>query len=311
MGLDDGLADRKPDADAVGFCREEGLEQPADRLHLDAGAGIAYGDTDLPRSFAAGRDTQMPQAGVARAQGIYRVGQQIEQHLLQLDAITQNSGQLRIQLSLRRDRLQHKLAAQQVQGIENEIVDLEHAPVTIRPLEQRADALNHSARPRAVIRDVGQRFPGLRHIRRVGDQEATSRVGVAANGRQGLIELVRQGGGELAGGGDSPHMSQVVPQLLRLHFRILAPRHIPVAAAHPLNLPLAPDDRLAEVVNPAHLPVLSMNPERDRAVPRLGHGFTTVLLPAVPVLGMNHLGHQIRVGDQLCGPITGNPFAGG
>ena len=100
--VDDRPADRQPHAEPSGLGGDEGLEDALELRLLQAGAGIADRHLDAQSRALAGRDDQIPRA-VDDRHRLARIDQQVEDHLLELDAVTGHRGQSRRTIERHRD----------------------------------------------------------------------------------------------------------------------------------------------------------------------------------------------------------------
>ena len=81
-----------------------------------------------------------------------------------------------------------------------------------------SDQITHPAdyftRATIVLDDVVQNLAHLSWVARIGSEETLGRLGIAANGRERLIQFMRQGSREFAHGGDSRYMGEFVAMAL-------------------------------------------------------------------------------------------------
>ena len=87
MPLDDGAADGEPDAHAVALRRVEGIEQLVHALAVDAHAGIPHAHAHTIAVLPFGSDQQLPRPIVDANHRVRGVAEQVENDLLELDAI--------------------------------------------------------------------------------------------------------------------------------------------------------------------------------------------------------------------------------
>jgi hypothetical protein len=92
MTLDDGSADREPDAQAVRFGRVIRLENPLNRGRVEAGTRV-LNRNDGVRRITHGSNGEIARAVDRTAHRLYRVDDQIEHNLLQLDAVSPDQGE--------------------------------------------------------------------------------------------------------------------------------------------------------------------------------------------------------------------------
>ena len=92
MGVDDGPADRQPHARSAGLRGVEGVEDPLEMRRIDARPGIAHSHEDACLVLL-GADHQLSCPLLNRAHCFSRIQNQIQQDLLQLNAIPMNRKQ--------------------------------------------------------------------------------------------------------------------------------------------------------------------------------------------------------------------------
>ena len=92
MSLDDGAADGEPDAHAVALRRVEGVEQLVHALAVEAHAGIPHAQAHTIAVVPFGSDQQLPRAIVHVGHRVGGVAEQVQDDLLELDAIAGDGG---------------------------------------------------------------------------------------------------------------------------------------------------------------------------------------------------------------------------
>ena len=90
------------------------------------------------------------------------------------------------------------------------------------PLEQRPHPVDNGARTPVVLDDVGKDRPNLVEVRRCTLQEQLRRLGIAQDRAERLIDLVCQCGRKLAHHRHAADVRDLLPQELRLPFRLVA-----------------------------------------------------------------------------------------
>jgi hypothetical protein len=109
MGFDDRTADRQSHAYPVGLGRVEWVEEALETLRAQSGTRISHNDEHAVRLLhSADHQLAGPLAGVAhRFDG---VDDQVDDNLLQLDAIASNERQALRELRLQRDAIAQQFA---------------------------------------------------------------------------------------------------------------------------------------------------------------------------------------------------------
>ena len=198
MGLDDRSADRQAHAHAAGFGSEECVEQPVGILGGQSDAAIAYRDQNLAGFLLVRPDHQLAQPVRDRLHRFDAVDDEIEDDLLQLDPVAEDQAQGRGELHPQRHPVADQLVMQQGDHLVDDFIDVERHFLIGGLVDQRADALDHFARPVAVLDDGLHRAARLFQVRRVAVEPALAGRGVGDNGGQRLVHLMGDRGGELA-----------------------------------------------------------------------------------------------------------------
>ena len=107
VSLDDGAADKQPDAHAVALRRVEGIEQAIRALAVEARASIPNSHADTIAVLSFGLNQQLPRAIVHVGHRVRGVAKQIQDDLLELNAIAGDGRQIVGKLRLN-DRLRFR-----------------------------------------------------------------------------------------------------------------------------------------------------------------------------------------------------------
>jgi len=113
MSLDDGATDGEADAHALAFRRVEGIEQLGQVLRVDADAGIAHGHPDTIAVLVFGSDQQPPRPILNGSHRIRGVADQVQDDLLELNAIPGDRWEALGKLQLQQYAISLKLAQQE------------------------------------------------------------------------------------------------------------------------------------------------------------------------------------------------------
>jgi hypothetical protein len=98
MGFDYGATDRQPHPQAALLGRVEGLKDALEIRRSEPGTGIPHPEQDAVRPGSPGVDQQFSRALAAGAHRFDRIVDQVQEHLLQLDAIPLDGTLLKIEL---------------------------------------------------------------------------------------------------------------------------------------------------------------------------------------------------------------------
>src|SRR6516165_11648934 len=182
MSMDDGAANRQPHACSTGLRGVEGVEDPIEIRRIDAWPGIAHGHEGACLVLL-GTDQQLSRPLLNRAYCFSRVENQVQQDLLQLNAIPQNRKQSLRKPSLNRNAILVDYALRQYEHFAQRRIEIKAFLSRRRLLHVIAHPSNDVPSPVRVPDNTTERFPGLTQIRRIHFQKAHSRTGVVASGR--------------------------------------------------------------------------------------------------------------------------------
>ena len=87
MSIDDGPADRQAHPDAARLCRVESRENALEMFRINARPGIAHGHQKATCLGSRGADRQLSYPCLDRAHCLDRIEDQVQDDLLQLNAI--------------------------------------------------------------------------------------------------------------------------------------------------------------------------------------------------------------------------------
>ena len=113
MSFDDGATDGESDTHPVSFSCVEGVKQLVHDLRVDADAGIPHGHAHTIALFSLRSDQQPPWAVVNAQHRVGSIAQQIQDDLLELDPIANNSRQVLSKLRLKNDSVSVEVTRRQ------------------------------------------------------------------------------------------------------------------------------------------------------------------------------------------------------
>ncbi len=144
---------------------------------------------------------------------------------------------------------------------------------------------DHLHGAKILAHDVVADRPQLREIDRLTTQDFLHRFGVAENGGERLVHLVRNGRGELPQHRDASHVSKRCPVLIRLLLGELAGSDVERHAEQPLAVPSV--IRAAPRDDPAHLAIGPKAAVLDVQIRSVGDGPTHGVLDRFAIRGMH------------------------
>ena len=125
MALDDHPANRQSQPHAVGFCRNERIEDVGQPPRIDSRPAIFHLNDN--RAVAVARGPQLQQAATVleRGHGLDGVADQIDENLLQLTAVAHDQRQFGLKLGPRRNIVDFQLLAHGVEDGNSEVIHID------------------------------------------------------------------------------------------------------------------------------------------------------------------------------------------
>src|SRR6266536_5760360 len=143
MGLDDGPADRQPNAETRRLGGGEGLEDALEIALLDPNASVPDAYLHDPRHRLRRLNGKPPEPAGGLRHRVLRVQREIQDHLLELDGIAVYQGKPLSQAQLSRDPRVLQVGLQESDHLDNEPVDIARLPVGLALPKHRAQAPDH------------------------------------------------------------------------------------------------------------------------------------------------------------------------
>lgn len=138
-------------------------------------------------------------------------------------------GKIGRELGFHRDAPALRVGAEQLHHVGGGLVQIQGLPLELALAQQLSHAPDHLARPQVVLPDVGQDPSHFIEAPGFGLEQHLGRIGVAQDRPERLVDLVRDGGNQLAHHGEPRRMSEPLIRLLRP----LAVRDVRHGADHP------------------------------------------------------------------------------
>ena len=241
VSLDDGAADREPHAQTVRLRGEERLEDAVDVVRGDALARVVHGQLDVrrrrdhrPHGDPSGRPTG------GRGDG---VGEQVQDHLLDLHVIAKGDRQRRRREELDGDAVEQGVVRDEADRVRDQVIERYRQPHEVGLLEQPPRTADHLGRPPVVADDVLETGPELAQVRLQPGQQPAPCLGVGEDRRQRLGQLVRERRRQLAHARNPVEMGELCHVALGGRLGLPARRHVeqhdrrspapPQQASHP------------------------------------------------------------------------------
>ena len=195
-------------------------------LGVEAHARIAHGHTHTIAVLPFGSDQQLPRAIVHADHRVRGVAEQVQDDLLELDAIAGDDREIVGELRLKNDPVSLQLAQRQRNDLSRGLVQIQRLERELLLAEQRTQPRDHIRGAVAIANRPPRGFARAVDVRRIGIQHPKARTGVGDDARERLVDLMGDRGGQRAQGRDPRHMRELgagpVQGLLRDH----ALRHV-------------------------------------------------------------------------------------
>jgi hypothetical protein len=189
VGLDDGAADRQPHAEPVELGSEERLEDPIEIRFRDALARVAHAELQVRRRRVRSPHGHLPRRGSSVGRGGDRIGEQIQDHLLDLHRIAVHNRKAGRREEFDVDGMEQCIVRDQVDRVCREVVERERHADDVGPLQKLPRAADHVARSLVIADNVVETRMQLLEFRPCARQQALRRIG--EDRRQRLGHLVR------------------------------------------------------------------------------------------------------------------------
>ena len=240
----------------------------------DAGTGVAHAEHGLPSRRAVATMIFRGRPGRQAAHRLHGVGDEIEQHLLQLVAVAEDHDGRRVERLLELDAVQLQLVDDEQRGARGHVVQVHRRLLGHALPGEGEQVADDPTGPLRLIVDDAQMLP-----RKIGMQLALEQqLGQAGDGGERVVELVRHARDQLA---DRGHL--VVLDELRLHDALLG--HVLDQHDHGPGAGALGERRGGEPEHPAR----ALEPGDD------GRG------PLAPLRGLDQLRHDLGGPPQRLG----------
>jgi hypothetical protein len=158
---------------------------------------------------------------------------EIHEHLLNLDLVHGHGRQRIVQIEFQPPVMHAGVGGQQRVHLADEAVDVLGFAPDVLVTDQRTDTADDFPGAQGLSGNLFQRATDFRQVRRRQAQQPHAGLRVVGDGRQGLVELVRNAGRHLAHGGQARYAVHALQCAMRFHFRaflfgdVLAGKHDP------------------------------------------------------------------------------------
>ena len=196
MSLDDRAADEQPDAHAAALRRVEGIEQLVHALTVEPDAGIPDDHTHTVAILPFGSDQQLPRPIVDVDHRVRGVAKQIQDDLLELDAIAGDDREIVGELRLKNHAISLKVAQRQRNDLSRGLVQIQRLQRELLLAEQRTQPRDHIRGAVAIANRAPRGFARTVDVWRIGIQHPQTGAGVGDDARERLVDLVSDRGGQ-------------------------------------------------------------------------------------------------------------------
>jgi hypothetical protein len=308
MGIDDGPADRQPHSHTAGLRCVESFENTLDMLWIDARPGIANHDEDAIRLRFLGADQQLSRPRLDRGHCLDRVQHQVQNDLLQLNAIPPHGRQPLRKARLDQDAILGDCASPQYNHFVDRVIKIKAGHLRRRFPDVIADPIDDLSGSIGIGHDTGKCFPDLAQLGRLPIQEIQGRSSVVARGGDGLGNLVDQRSGLLSNDAQAVHVREIGLQLAQplMHLlRALTFRHIHVRTDN-LDGPFAHEVQ-ARCRQSFDRPIKQRDSELARLIVFLAQRLLNLFPHPVSIVWMDPLPHSFAAWKALLRIKPPNP----
>src|SRR5262245_47670291 len=208
MSVDDRSTDRQPHPCSGRLRGVERLENPLQIRRIDARPGIAHGHEDAGLVLL-GADRQLSCPRRSRAHGFNRVQDEVQDHLLQLNAIAMNGRRLVSEPSLNRDAVPDDRASRQRNHLGYRRIEIKMILPRRRVSYLITNTINDASGSSGVAHDAVERLPDLAEVWRVSVQKIHGCTSVIARTGDRLRDLMRQRGGQFSHYAHAVHVGEI------------------------------------------------------------------------------------------------------
>jgi hypothetical protein len=154
-------------------------------------------------------------------------------------------------VGLHRDTPARRVGAEELQHTRGHLVHIERPPLQRPVAQQLPRALDHLARAQIILADVGQDPPHLVKPPGARLQKQLGRIGVGQDRAEGLVDLMRDRGAQLAHHCETRRVGEPFVGLLRA----LAVGDVPPDSLQLRHAPVRAQNRIVHPVLPANGPI--------------------------------------------------------
>ena len=176
----------------------------------------------------SGAHHQATHGGRNLAHRVAGVEQQVDEHLLQLDAVGRDARRRSRQLGTQGDALALELAVQQGQRFGHDLVQVDALERPLGRADHDTQAADDLAGALVLADDVAQDLAELLVAGLALGEEALRRLGVAENGGQRLVQLMGERAGQFAQHRHARQMRQLAVALLCPQLELFSPENLEV-----------------------------------------------------------------------------------
>ena len=141
MRLDDRAADRQAHAEPAGLAGDEAIEDALQLRLLDPSPRVLDGDLEGSGVESRGLDAHVAQVVVGH--GFAGVDHDVQDHLLELDDVTEHAREVVGETEPQRDPLPFQVLAQEAGDFANHVVEVQRLLVDVFLPEERAQMSDH------------------------------------------------------------------------------------------------------------------------------------------------------------------------
>ena len=217
MGFDDRAADGQTHAHAVWLGREEAVEQAVEVLRDDSRAAVLDGAAQCHGMRHGGPDGDPALCASRLLHGLYGVDDEVDNHLLELDAVSQHLRHSRSEVARYRDAARLDFVMEKHKSSINEFVKRRERMFGRSPNRHPANAADNVCGTTCIGNDARVRFAHLRYVGHRPVESAQPGFAIRSDSGERLVQLVGNRGSQLAQHRDARGVRKVRLQSLQ-HF---------------------------------------------------------------------------------------------
>src|ERR1700722_11942378 len=193
MCLDDGTADREPNAHTVVLGTVERFEEAISGIGSEADAGILHDKPNVPATIFFRLNLQLPWSIFNFPHCVYGIAKQIDDHLLKLYAVAVDRRKILSEVRLQKHPAPAQLTRRERNDLACCVIQIDAFGDRFLPLEERSQARDDIGGSISVANGAQGRLARPFDIRRLLIQHLQARFRIGNNAREWLVYFMSNG----------------------------------------------------------------------------------------------------------------------